>query len=45
MPPDSQNPPNINILSNFAGLVGVLAIFVYFIGWIYRWAYFGFFTL
>jgi hypothetical protein len=45
MPADPQNSPNINLLSNFAGLVGVLAIFVYFIGWIYRWAYFGFFAL
>jgi hypothetical protein len=45
MSPDPQNPPSINILANFAGLIGVLGIFIYFIGWIYRWAYFGFFAL
>ena len=45
MSPDPQNPTSINILGNFAGLIGVLGIFIYFIGWVYRWAYFGFFAL
>lgn len=39
-PPQSPNP-----LGAFAALVGVLAIFLYFTGWVYRWAYFGFFAL
>ncbi|MDZ8050590.1 MAG: hypothetical protein RMX63_03925 [Aulosira sp. ZfuCHP01] len=41
----SQPEPNANILTTFAGLIGVLSIFIYFLGWIYRWAYFGFFQL
>jgi hypothetical protein len=45
MPSESQTAPNANILANFAGLIGVLSIFIYFTGWIYRWAYFGFFQL
>ena len=45
MSPEPQNPPSINILGNFTGLIGVLGIFIYFIGWVYRWAYFGFFAL
>ena len=40
--PDPSNP---NPLGAFAGLVGVLAIFLFFTGWVYRWAYFGFFEL
>jgi len=34
-----------NILGTFASLVGLLSIALYFTGWIYRWAYFGFFQL
>lgn len=45
MPSEPQNAPNANILATFAGLIGVLSIFIYFTGWIYRWAYFGFFQL
>lgn len=41
-PPDPTNP---NPLGAFAGLVGVLGIFLFFTGWIYRWAYFGFFEI
>jgi hypothetical protein len=41
-PPDPTNP---NPLGAFAALVGVLAIFLFFTGWVYRWAYFGFFEL
>jgi hypothetical protein len=40
-PPD----PSPNPLGAFAGLVGVLTIFLFFAGWIYRWAYFGFFEI
>jgi hypothetical protein len=39
---DSTNP---NPLGAFAGLVGVLTIFLFFTGWVYRWAYFGFFEI
>ena len=45
MSPDSQNSSTTNLLGSFASLIGVLGIFLYFIGWIYRWAYFGFFQL
>ena len=40
-----SDPANPNPLGAFAGLVGVLAIFLFFTGWVYRWAYFGFFEL
>jgi hypothetical protein len=40
-PPD----PSPNPLGAFAGLVGILTIFLFFTGWIYRWAYFGFFEI
>jgi hypothetical protein len=42
-PPPLDPPPNP--LGAFAGLVGVLTIFLFFTGWIYRWAYFGFFEI
>jgi hypothetical protein len=45
MTSQSQPEPNANILTTFAGLIGILGIFTYFLGWIYRWAYFGFFQL
>ncbi|GAB1540907.1 hypothetical protein NUACC21_35760 [Scytonema sp. NUACC21] len=41
--PQSTSEPII--LGSFAGLVGLLSIALYFTGWIYRWAYFGFFRL
>jgi len=41
-PPDLTKP---SPLGAFAGLVGVLAIFLFFTGWVYRWAYFGFFEI
>ena len=41
----SQNSSNANLLGSFTGLLGVLGIFLYFTGWIYRWAYFGFFEV
>lgn len=44
--PDSAKPSNeVKILGAFAGSVGLLSIALYFTGWIYRWAYFGFFRL
>jgi hypothetical protein len=45
MSPDSQNSSSTNLLGSFAGLIGVFGIFLYFLGWIYRWAYFGFFQV
>jgi len=42
---EPNNSPSVNPLGSFAGLVGVLSIFLYFIGWIYRWTYFGFFQV
>jgi hypothetical protein len=41
----SPNPVNLNPLGTFASFVAVLAIFLFFTGWIYRWAYFGYFEL
>lgn len=38
-------PPGTQILGTFASLLGLLGIFLYFTGWIYRWAYFGWFSL
>ena len=45
MTPAPQEPVNPSPLGAFAGLVGVLAAFLFFTGWIYRWAYFGFFEI
>lgn len=36
---------NTSVLGIFASLLGVLGIFIYFTGWIYRWAYFSFFQI
>jgi hypothetical protein len=41
-PPPPNNP---NILGTLTSLLGILAAFLYFTGWIYRWAYFSFFQL
>jgi hypothetical protein len=41
----NSSSQNTQILSAFASILGVLGIFLYFIGWIYRWAYFGWFHL
>lgn len=41
--PQPTNDPNI--LGTLVSLLGVLAAFLYFTGWIYRWAYFSFFQL
>ncbi len=43
---NNPQPPNeTKILGTFASLVGLLGIFLYFTGWIYRWAYYSFFQL
>ncbi len=43
---DPKSSPNkTEILGTFASILGLLGIFLYFTGWIYRWAYFGFFQL
>lgn len=41
----SQEPSPPLLLGAFISLLGILGIFLYFTGWIYRWAYFGFFEL
>lgn len=41
--PQAKNIPSI--LGGIASIVGLLGISLYFIGWIYRWAYYGFFQL
>lgn len=40
-----QAPDGPKILGTFASLIGLLGIFLYFTGWLYRWAYYGFFQL
>ena len=40
-----QPPSQTKILGTFASLVGLLGLFLYFTGWIYRWAYYSFFKL
>ena len=43
---NAPQPPNEpKILGTFASLVGLLGLFLYFTGWLYRWAYYGFFKL
>jgi hypothetical protein len=39
------SPGERNILGSFAGQLGLLSVILYFTGWVYRWAYFGFFQL
>lgn len=41
-PPSNQEP---NFLGTFASIVGLLSAALFFTGWIYRWAYYGFFQL
>ena len=41
----NPSPQKTEILGTFASILGLLGIFLYFIGWIYRWAYFGWFQI
>ena len=41
----SETPTQPQILGSFTLVTGLLGIFCYFTGWIYRWAYFGFFQI
>lgn len=41
----SSPTPTISPLGRLLSLLGLLAAGLYFTGWIYRWAYFGFFKL
>lgn len=45
MSSNPQNSGDNNLLGSFVSLLGVFGVFLYFLGWIYRWAYFGFFQL
>jgi hypothetical protein len=40
-----QTTSEFKILGAFAGSVGLFSIALYFTGWIYRWAYYGFFRI
>ena len=40
-----QPTPESNILGNFASVVGLLGVALFFTGWIYRWSYFYCFQL
>ncbi len=40
-----QNNQELNPLGKLLSLVALLAAALYFTGWIYRWAYFGFFKI
>lgn len=44
----SQTPsstPKTKLLAEFIGQASVFGIFLYFTGWIYRWAYFGYYQI
>lgn len=41
----NPSPQKTEILGTFASILGLLGIFLYFTGWIYRWAYFGWFKI
>lgn len=40
-----QPTPESTILGNFASVVGLFSIALFFTGWIYRWSYFSYFKL
>ena len=40
-----QPTPESNILGNFASVIGLLGVALFFTGWIYRWSYFSCFQL
>lgn len=41
----NSSPQKTEILGTFASILGLLGIFLYFTGWIYRWAYFAWFQI
>jgi len=41
----NPSPQKTEILGTFASILGLLGIFLYFTGWIYRWAYFALFQI
>ena len=41
----SNNIDKPSILGKFASVAGLIAASLYFVGWIYRWQYYGFFQL
>lgn len=43
--PDQQANSDFNPLGRLAGIVGLLAVALYFTGWVYRWTYFGAFKI
>ena len=45
MNPKNNEAQNQNVLGGIVGLIGIISIFTYLTGWVYRWAYFGFFEL
>jgi hypothetical protein len=45
MSPNSQNSSDVPLLGSFASTLTILSLFLYFIGWIYRWSYFSFFEI
>jgi hypothetical protein len=45
MPSSSQSDSSLTPLSAFASFVGVMSLFLYYSGWIYRWAYFDSFAI
>jgi hypothetical protein len=40
-----SSAPKAKLLAEFIGQVSVFGIFLYFTGWIYRWAYFGYYQI
>ena len=41
----SSSESSTKILGTFASILGLISIFLYFTAWIYRWAYYSFFSL
>ncbi|WP_346294376.1 hypothetical protein [Sphaerothrix gracilis] len=42
---NNSEPQEKNFLGTFASLLGLLSIALYYSGWIYRWAYYGFYNI
>ncbi|MEO1294890.1 MAG: hypothetical protein AAFW75_03660 [Cyanobacteria bacterium J06636_16] len=45
MSSDKNNGSNVNPITYLTSIIGIFSIFLYFSGWIYRWAYFSFYGL